>query len=440
MRQKHDARGDRGAGLIYNRPTSRESEEVTMITSLRPLSLRRFAVVPLLAVLAAFLVGCPGGEDGATRQAKAVFEQTMASNPEYAKYAVTVAHASRSPWARQRIIELIGSEHYPTALEAVRALQKDPPPEATEALQNVFANKRGALKLQAAIALGRLGDQQALDWLATEIEGGGAALNLDAAQLLAEQGNIEPLKEQFRKFLAAEQLDTRNEGYALLGAIGEPWATEMLLEGLGNEHGEDRQQAIIALGNTGDTEVANKIVRFYNTQGLVFATLEALGNLADPATVEAAEAMLGHDEKPVRVYAAVAAWRMGNAEKAIAVLEPLTNDEDPMTRRLVAEQLAPVEEEPAKQWLVALAQDADPTVRLAALRSLAPRARAGDAAVFVAASGDAEYEVATVALNVLAGLEATEEEIDQLRPLMDSDNPYIALSAAHTVLALKAAA
>jgi hypothetical protein len=77
---------------------------------------------------------------------------------------------------------------------------------------------------------------------------------------------------------------------------------------------------------------------------------------------------------------------------------------------------------------------------LAALRSLAPRARAGDAAAFVAASGDAEYEVATVALNVLAGLEATEEEIDQLRPLMDSDNPYIALSAAHTVLALKAAA
>jgi HEAT repeat protein len=408
-----------------------------MIISMRSLSPRRAAVVPFLTVLLAFFVGCAGGDDSATRQAKAVFEQTMASNQEYSKYAVTVAHASRSPWARQKIIELIDSEHYPTALEAVRAFQKDPPPEAREALQNVFANKRGALKLQAAVALGRMGDQQALDWLAAEIEGGGAALNRDAAQLLAKQGNIDPLQDQFKKFLAAEHLDTRNEGYALLGAIGEPWATEMLLEGLDNEHGEDRQQAIIALGNTGDADVANKIVRFYNTQGLVFATLEALGNLADPGTAEAAETMTDHDEKPVRVYAAVATWRMGNGDKAVEVLEPLVSDEDPMIRRLVAEQLAPVDADSAKQWLVTLAQDSDPTVRLAALRSLAPRAEPGDAAVFLAASGDAEYEVATVALNVLAGLEATAEEIDQLRPLMDSDNPYIAFSAAHAILALK---
>ena len=49
--------------------------------------------------------------------------------------------------------------------------------------------------------------------------------------------------------------------------------------------------------------------------------------------------MTTHDEKTVRVYAATALWRLGDAEKAMPVLEPLLQDEDPMVRNLVAEQL-----------------------------------------------------------------------------------------------------
>jgi HEAT repeat protein len=410
-----------------------------MITVVRDLYHRRSAALPILFVLLAAVVGCAGGDDAATRKAKQVFGDTMASHQEYTKYAVSIAHDSPSPWARQRIIDLMGSDNYPTALEAARAIQDDPPAEARALLESVFTEKKGALKLQAAIALARLGDQAAMDWLAEAVEGGTAALNLDAAQLLAEQGDVEPLKAQFRAFMASERLDIRNEGYAMLGAIGEPWATEMLLEGLDNEHGEDRQQAIIALGQTGQADVANKISRFYNTQGLVFATLEALGNLGDPRTAGAAESMTEHDEKAVRVYAAAAVWRMGNEAKAVEVLEPLVGDEDPAIRNLVAEQLAPIEADQAKQWLVALLRDADPMIKVSALRSLATRATAEDVPLLLEAAADSNYEVATVALNVLAGLEATPEQIDHLRPLMDSDEPYIALSAAHTVLALKKA-
>jgi HEAT repeat protein len=238
--------------------------------------------------------------------------------------------------------------------------------------------------------------------------------------------------------MSSDNLDTRNEGYAMLGAIGQPWATELLIEGLANEHGEDREQAIVAMGHTGDPEMANRIVRFHNTQGLVFATLEALGELGDTRTLPAAKKQTEHEEKQVRLHAAVAAWKLGDAETAIPVLEPLVADEDPAFRGLVAEKLASVEADQAKQWLVALAQDEDKVVRLSALRSLATTATDADAALFLTASADGEYEIATVALNVLSGLQASPEQIEQLEPLMEDKNPYVALSAAHAILALKA--
>jgi HEAT repeat protein len=111
-------------------------------------------------------------------------------------------------------------------------------------------------------------------------------------------------------------------------------------------------------------------------------------------------------------------------------------DEDAMIRSLVAEQLEGLDDPGAREWLVGLAKDADKTVRLAALRSLATGATGSDAGVFLDAITDAEYEVATVALNVLAGLPLGPEEIARIDPLMDSDNPYVAISAAHAVLAL----
>ena len=43
-----------------------------------------------------------------------------------------------------------------------------------------------------------------------------------------------------------------------------------------------------------------------------------------------------------------------------------------------------------------------------------------------------------MALNVLSGLQAAPEAIDQLVPLMEDKNPYVAFSAAHAILALQA--
>jgi HEAT repeat protein len=399
--------------------------------------LRRGFAVPILVVLLIAAAACGSGEDPAIAKAKQVFGETMRAKPEYAGYGLSVAAGSRSPFVRQILLEMIASDHYATALEAVRVLQDDPPPEAREVLQGVFQQKRGALKLQAAVALARLGDADALEWLKTEISGGGAALSLPAVKVLAEHDEVEAVEAPVRAYMASDSLDTRNEAYAALGEIGQPWATSLLLEGLDNELGEDRQQAITALGRTGDAEVARKIVRFHNTQGLVFATLEALGALGNPDSAPAAEAMVAHEEKTVRVYAAAALWRLGDAEKAVPVLEPLLEDEDPMLRDLLAEQLAPIEAPQAREWLARLAADPDKQVRLSALRSLAAEPSAEDVPVFLRATGDEDYEVATVALGALAMLGLPAENKAQIEPLLDSDNPYVALSAANALLTLE---
>jgi HEAT repeat protein len=394
-------------------------------------------VAPLGILFLLLTTACGGGPGGASSRAESVFEQVMESQPDFTAYAINIAADGGSSFARGKVVERVASDHYPTALAAVRALAENPTPESREALRAAFVGKGGALKLQAAVALARLGDEEALDWLRQELAGGGVALGLPAVEVLVESGDIDTVKVPIQQYMDSEDLSTRNEAYAILGALKQPWATEMLIKGLKNERGEDRQQAIIALGQTGDPEVAYEIVGFNNTQGLVFATLESLGNLGEKGTAAAVEEMTTHDESTVRVYAAVATWKLGNGEKALPVLEALATDEDPMIRRLVAEQLQGVADPAARAMLAGLAADADKAVRLAALRSLADGAGDGDVGLFLQAAQDAEYEVSTVALNVLSGLSVAPEGVATIEPLMESDNPYVALSAAHAVLAIE---
>jgi HEAT repeat protein len=217
--------------------------------------------------------------------------------------------------------------------------------------------------------------------------------------------------------------------------IAEPWATELLVQGLNKEHGEDRQQAIAALGATGAPEVARRISRFVSTQGLVFATLEALGALGNPDSIAVVRAKTEHDEPLVRVWAAVALWKLGESDSAAEVLEPLISDEDVVVRRLLAEELGAVDSDKAVEWLATLAGDEDQGVRLNAVRSLDQRASSAEEPLLLAASADQDYEVATVAINVLARV-GGEGALEELGALVDSENPYIALSAANAVLAI----
>jgi HEAT repeat protein len=400
----------------------------------RGLLFRRFAYAACSALLVFAVAGCGSGS---ASRALNVFKETIAADPQYASYAIKIAKDSPSAQARAEVIGLMASSHYPTALEAVKAIEDDPPADALAPLEAVFADKKGALKLQAAVALSRMGNDDAYAWLRDQIVSGAAAFNLPALQVAAERGDVDLVVDSLRGPMSSDSLATRDEVYSILGALGKPWATDLLLEGLDHEHGEDRQGAITALGHTGEPRVAEKIKKFANTQGLVFATLEALGELGNPDTLEAARLMTKHEEALVRLYAGVATWRLGDAETARATLEPMVVDEDVTLREVLAEQLAFVEAPQAREWLATLARDPERDVKISALRSLAAEPGAGEAEVFLEAARESDYEVASLGLNALAEV-GTPDLVSEIAPMMDSGNPYLRLSAANAVLALSA--
>jgi HEAT repeat protein len=263
-------------------------------------------------------------------------------------------------------------------------------------------------------------------------------LSIPSVVLLgATDGGGEFLAPILAERLKSEDLGVRNEVYAALGELKSPWATEIIVAGLGKEKGEDRQQVIRALGRTGDPAMAGKIDRYANTQGLVFVTLEALGELGNPESVKAVKPMVSNDSAPARTYAAVALWKLGDKNDAVAAVNELIQDPDPTVRRMLASQLASIDDEEALSRLAALAEDGTKEVRVETMRAIAINPRPGFEAVLVQAAGDPEYEVSTVALNML-GQVGRGSVVDQIAPLLDSENPYVAISAAEAILSIRA--
>jgi len=396
----------------------------------------RTAIVLLLAM--ALALGCAPGEDPAVAKARTVLQETAAQNQEHERYALAISEGTDSPEALEFVISRIGSDNFQTALVAVDALGDDPPAEATDALRQIFDNKGGALKRSAAIQLARLGDAEALDYLKAQLSDPQQLLSIESVVLVGRTDEagafLGPIVIDRVK---SEDLAIRNEAYAALGELGQPWATEVVAAGLGQERGEDRQEAIRALGRTGDPAMAGKIDRFANTQGLVFVTLEALGALGNPESVEAVKSMLANDSAPARAYASIALWRLGEKSDAIAVVNELIQDPDPTVRRILAEQLGSVDDQEARSRLAALAEDDAKEVRVETLRAIAVKPGPEFEGVLVQAANDPEYEVSTVALNLL-GKVGRGVTVEKIAALLDSENPYVALSAAQAILSIRA--
>jgi HEAT repeat protein len=388
----------------------------------------------VVAALSILLLSACSSEDPVVSRARSVFDESRASSPDHATYGLAIALASGTSFGHQTALEAVASTDYTTALEALRALAEKPDAQVEPVLREAYETKKAAAhRLQAAVGLARLGDAAALGWIGEQVDGG--ALNSAALSVLAEHGEEERVVMLLGKMMDSEESSIRNNAYALLGDLRYPWATELLLAGLKKEFGEERIQAIVSLGRTGDPAVAETLQKFVTFQGLVFASIEALGALGNPGSIPAIESMADHEKELVRVYAAVALWRLGEEERGTALVDGLIASEDPLVRENLAVQLGAVESAGAQQRLATLSGDTVEAVRLEALRSLGSQPSA-PADTLASRIEDPSYQVATVALDGLARLGSI-EQVAGLEPLLDNPNPYIALSAANAILCIK---
>jgi HEAT repeat protein len=382
-------------------------------------------------------VGC-AGDTAAVREARRVRDRWVGESPDHRRFDIEISRGSTDPVRREQLVQAIADEQFAIAALALETLGAAPPAEARDALRQVFERKSGVLKLRAAVALGRLGDGAAIEFLRAEVGDPAESLNPDAvAVVAAADGGQDAVRRALTPRLESADQATRDEAYAALGGVRAPWATDLLLQGLEREHGEARHEAIHALGRTGDPRVTAAIGRFVNTRGLVFATLEALGAVGDPAGADVVRPMLASPEPIVQAYAAVALWRLGAKDEAAPVVAAAVEKGDASVRAVLAEQLAPLDDPDARRHLGRLATDAERAVRIAALRSIAIDPGPGDEPALLAAAGDADYQIQSIALAALAKA-GTPGAIATIRPLLEADNPYVALAAAHAVVEIAA--
>jgi len=389
----------------------------------------------LLAGIAGAAAGCSGGDPAA--EARRVRDRWVQESADHRRFDLEISHGATDPVRREQLVAAIADEQFAIASLALDLLATSPPDEARDALRRVFDSKGGVLKLRAAEALGRLGDEAAVAFLRDQLADPAQSLDPDVVAVLAEQGGERLAGPILAVRTTSDALSIREEAYAALGAVRRTWATDRLLEGLEREHGEERRVAIQALGRTGDPRVSAAIERFVNTKGLVFVTLEALGAVGNPAGRAAVRTMLSSAEPTVRAYAGVALWRLGAKSEAEPVVAALVRDPEPSARAVLADQLRTIDDAQARAHLATLAGDPVRPVRIAALRSIAEAPQPGEQALLLGAAADSDYQIQTIALAALARA-GDRDAIEAIRPLLASENPYVALAASNAIVEISA--
>jgi len=129
-----------------------------------PIRLHRSAAAAAAAAGLLILVAaaCQGGVGGS--KAERIFRDKTA-DAQVAEYAFAIAAGTPSAAERQVMIEALNGDQYDTALAAAQALVDSDDPAVKEAMRKAFEDKRGAIKLHAAMSLARDGDEQAKQWL-----------------------------------------------------------------------------------------------------------------------------------------------------------------------------------------------------------------------------------------------------------------------------------
>jgi HEAT repeat protein len=220
--------------------------------------------------------------------------------------------------------------------------------QATAELRALLESTSSRIQRQAAIALARLGDEDAIsrlrallaaetvDLLRVEIayalaragdEAGerelagalGARLRdvrMDAARSLVQLGDDRGVR-QLRQMLSVRS--HRIGAAGLMARAGNDEGLEVLRREVGDRNApeENRMRAAVALGRAGDASVRDELVRILEDGRYQVGAADALAALGDHAAVPALVAQL--DEPSMRVRAALGLRRLG----AKVELEPL---------------------------------------------------------------------------------------------------------------------
>jgi len=397
---------------------------------------KRWNVLACLLVALA-LTGCGAPLDGHAEKAAATYSEVMAADRDYELYGLQVAAQSTAPETGAILVESAGAKAYNVFSTALRGLATRSLPEGTAILQTAFDEKTGAAKQMAGLALAKEGDPAAASWLKEVAEKEQALTNPDVLVFLGNHGEKDLAELILNQRLDSKDEYVRDEAFLALGQIREEWAVDLLKKGLARELGPRRKQAIIAMGQSGRSELAPVVAKFVNTQGLVLDAIESLGLLGNTEMVPTLQELAGHDDALVQVISGVALLRLGDEATALPVLEAAATSSDEPIRATLANQLQGMGGAAALGLLTTLAVDESTVVARPALLILQDTGNSSMEGMVVGLLSDTNPDLVMAALDCL-GAWGTAEAANAIVPLLEGQNAYLKLTAANAILEIRA--
>jgi len=277
------------------------------------------------------------------------------------------------------------------------------------------------VRMATARALGKAGDERALEPLAALLADERAEVRREAAGALAEIGASRAVPALIRA-LQHDDPATRCEAAGALAEIGDAGAVDPLIVALGDEDRNVRGAAADALGAIADERAVTALIAALKDEDWYVRTraVYALGKIKDKRAADALVAALGDEERHVPP---AAAWALGELAGASAV-DPLIGalqDPNSSVRRQAAEALGKMSDLLSVESLITALGDSDDRVRRAAAHALGciGDGRAAEPLAAVLSDEDGRVrEAADLALaKIRLGLRTVLEELPQERAL-----------------------
>jgi HEAT repeat protein len=194
----------------------------------------------------------------------------------------------------------------------------------SQRLQNALNDSDSDVRFQAAIALGEVGNPQAVDALIAALNHSDSGVRWQAATALGKIGSSQAINALSAAFNNSDSTGISHVASAL-GNIGNPQAMDALISALNDSNSEVRKFAVSALGNIGNPQATDALISALKDSNSEVRrnAAEALGRICNPQAVDALISALNDVDYHVRTQAVWTLSTIGNSQAVDALIATL---------------------------------------------------------------------------------------------------------------------
>jgi HEAT repeat protein/phage terminase Nu1 subunit (DNA packaging protein) len=332
----------------------------------------------------------------------------------------------------QAVAALIAALHYldyDVRGQTAVALGKIGNAQAVAALIAVLNHSDRNVRRQAVVALGKIDNSQAVAALIAALHYSDYDLRGEAAVALGKIGNPQAVAALIA-VLKHSDSDVRRWAVQALGEIGNAQAVAALIAALHYSDYDVKWRAAMALGEIGNPQAVAALIAAlnYSNYDVKWRAARALGEIGNPQAVAALIAALNDSEWEVRYWALLALGRIGNAQSVDAFITAL-NDPDSSVRWLAARALGEIGNAQSVNALITALNDPDSSVRYWVAIALGQLSNAQAVDALIAALNDPDTSVRWLAAKALGKI-GNAQAVDALIAALNDSDTGVRMGAA----------